>query len=49
MGLETQKSRRDRKWWYKIATMPEDRLPKQLFSQECNIKPEVGKGKRGVE
>ena len=31
MGLETLKSR---KWWYKIATMPEDRFPKQLFSQE---------------
>ena len=37
MGLETLKSRRDRanlKWWYKLATMPEDRFPKQLFSQE---------------
>ena len=31
MGLETLKSQRDRaklKWWYKLATMPEDRFPK---------------------
>ena len=53
MGLEILKSRRDRaklKWWYKLATMPEDRFPKQLFSQEWNIKNvEVGKGKHGVE
>ena len=37
MGLETLKSQWDRaklKWWYKLATMPEDRFPKQLFSQE---------------
>ena len=42
MGLETLKSRRDRaklKWWYKLATMPEDRFPKQLFSQEWDQKP----------
>ena len=52
MGLETLKSRRDRaklKWWYKLATMPEDRFPKQLFSQEWDQKRvEVDKGKRGV-
>ena len=37
MGLETLKSRRDKaklKWLYKLATMPQDRYPKQLFSQE---------------
>ena len=37
MGLETLKSRSDRaklKWWYKLAAIPEDRFPKQLFSQE---------------
>ena len=37
MGIETLKSRRDRaklKWWYKLATMPEDRFPKQLFIQD---------------
>ena len=38
MGFETLKSRRD-KWWYKLATMPQDRYPKQLFSQEYNVKP----------
>ena len=49
MGLETLKSRRDRaklKWWYKIATIPEDRLPKQLFSQEWNIKLHRGRQKK---
>ena len=37
MGLDTLQSRRDRaklKWWYKLATLPEDRYPKQLFNQE---------------
>ena len=31
MGLDTLQSRRDRaklKWWYKLATLPEDRYPK---------------------
>ena len=42
MGLDTLQSRRDRaklKWWYKLATLPEDRYPKQLFNQEWNIIP----------
>ena len=26
------------KWWYKLATLPDDRYPKQLFNQEWNIK-----------
>ena len=46
MGIETLKSRRDRaklKWWYKLATMPEDRFPKQLFSQEWDQKPRRGR------
>ena len=37
MGLDTLQSHRDRaklKWWYKLATLPEDRYPKQLFNQE---------------
>ena len=37
MGLDTLQSRRDRaklKWWYKLATLPEDRYPKHLFNQE---------------
>ena len=36
MGLDTLQSRRDRaklKWWYKLATLPEDRYPKQLVNQ----------------
>ena len=35
MGLDTLQSCRDRaklKWWYKLATLPEDRYPKQLFN-----------------
>ena len=50
MGLDTLQSRRDRaklKWWYKLATLPEDRYPKQLFNQKWNIKEE-GRGKCGV-
>ena len=42
MGLETLKSRRDRaklKWWYKV---PDNRYPKQLLSQELEIKPRKG-------
>ena len=36
-------------WWYKLATLSEDRYPKQLFNQEWNIKPvEEGRGKCGV-
>ena len=49
MGIETLKSRRDRaklKWWYKLATMPEDRFPKQLFSQEWDQKPRRGRQKK---
>ena len=37
MGLDTLQSHRNRaklKWWYKLATLPEDRYPKQLFNQE---------------
>ena len=35
------------KWWYKLVTMPEDRYPKKLFSQDWNIKPH--RGRFGVE
>ena len=41
MGIETLKSRRDRaklKWWYKLATMPEDRFPKQIFKSGVGSK-----------
>ena len=49
MGLDTLQSRRDRaklKWWYKLATLPEDRYPKQLFNQELNIKPRRGRQRK---
>ena len=45
MGIDTLRSHRDKaklKWWYKLASTPEDRYPKQLFSQEWNIKPRRG-------
>ena len=31
------------KWWYKLAILPEDRYPKQLFNQQWNIKPRRGR------
>ena len=49
MGLDTLQSCRDRaklKWWYKLATLPEDRYPKQLFNQEWNIKPHSGRQRK---
>ena len=49
MGLDTLQSCRDRaklKWWYKLATLPEDRYPKQLFNQEWNIKPRRGRQRK---
>ena len=49
MGLDTLQSRRDRaklKWWYKLATLAEDRYPKQLFNQEWNIKPRRGRQRK---
>ena len=49
MGIDTLRSRRDKaklKWWYKLASMPENRYPKQLFSQEWNIKPRRGRQRK---
>ena len=49
MGLNTLKSRRDRaklKWLYKLANLPEDRYPKQLFNQEWNNKPHRGRQRK---
>ena len=49
MGLDTLQSRRDRaklKWWYKLASLPKDRYPKQLFNQEWNIKPRRGRQRK---
>ena len=49
MGFYTLQSRRDiakLKWWYKLAALPEDRYPKQLFNQEWNIKPHRGRQRK---
>ena len=49
MGLETLKSRRDRvklKCWYKVCRLLDNRYPKQLFSQECEIKPRKGRQRK---
>ena len=49
MGLETLKSRRDKaklKWWYKLASMPVRRYPRQLFNQECKVKPRRGRQRK---
>ena len=49
MGIDTLRSRRDKaklKWWYKLASMPENRYPKQLFNQEWNIKPRRGRQRK---
>ena len=37
------RGRAELKWWYKLATLPEDRYPKQLFNHV-----EEGRGKCGV-
>ena len=39
LGIDTLQGHRDKaklKWWYKLVTMPEDRYPKMLFSQDWN-------------
>ena len=49
MGLDTLQSHSDRaklKCWYKLATLPEDKYPKQLFNQEWNIKPRRGRQRK---
>ena len=49
MGLETLESRRDRtklKWWYKVCRLPDNRYPKQLLSQEWEIKPRKGRQRK---
>ena len=50
MALDTLQSCRDRvklKWWYKLATLPEDRyILKQLFNQEWTIKPRRGRQRK---
>ena len=49
MSLEILQSCRYRaklKWWYKLATFPEDRYTKQLFNQEWNIIPRRGRQRK---
>ena len=49
MGLETLKSCRDKveiKWWYKLASMPVRRYPRQLFNQEWKVKPRKAKQRK---
>ena len=49
LGLVTLQSRRDGtklKWWYKLATMPEDRYPKQLFNHKWNTKQRRGQQRK---
>ena len=49
LGLDTLKSRRDRaklKWWYKVSRLLDNRYPKQLLSQEWEIKPRKGRQRK---
>ena len=49
MGLETLTSHRDKvklKWWYKLASMPARRYPRQLFNQEWKVKSCRGRQKK---
>ena len=49
MGSDTLRSRRNKlKWWYmyKLVSMPENKYPKQLYSQEWNIKPCRGRQRK---
>ena len=39
--MQSRKDRAKLKWWYKLATLPED--PKQLFNLELNIKLHRGR------
>ena len=47
--VDTLQGHRDKaklKWWYKLATMPEDRCPKMLVSQNRNVKPCRGRQRK---
>ena len=46
MGLDSLQGRRDKKWWYKVATMPEHRYSRKLFVQEWNMKPRRGRQRK---
>ena len=45
-SLQSCRDRAKLKWWYKLATLPEDRYPKQLFNQEWNITPRRGRQRK---
>ena len=47
-GLEPLRDRRDRAKlkWYKLASMPEERYPKQLFGQEWESKLRRGRQRK---
>ena len=45
-GLQGRRDKAKLKWWYKLVTMPEDRYPKKLFSQDWNIKPHRGRQRK---
>ena len=34
------------KWWYKVCRLPDNRYPKQLLSQEWEIKPRKGRQRK---
>ena len=44
--LEGNRDKAKLKWWYKLATLPDDRYPKQLFNQQKNIKPRRGRKRK---
>ena len=48
VGLEPLRDRRDRAKlkWYKLASMPEERYPKQLFSREWETKLRRGRQRK---
>ena len=45
LGIDKLHGRR-LKWWYKLVTMPENRHPKKLFSQDWNVKPHRGRQRK---
>ena len=46
MGLKRKRDRAKMKWWYKVCRLPDNRYPKQLLSQEWEIKPRKGRQRK---
>ena len=49
MGLDNLRSPRERdklKWCYKLASPPEDRFPKQVFSEKWKVKSRNGRQRK---